>query len=397
VASNIFDIYFRNTSARFLHAEARIRSGERPMEEALKHELESRRQRVLAAARAQGAEAVLVFATDGRGYNLRYLTNFAPIFGDAFLVLTPVRTVYFLNFNWEIPRARQASDVAEFIATFDLVGDVTRILRELDVGDTIATVGFDRIPHPFYLALVAANPGMRFVDVTLEVERARRIKSAYEVAQLRRAVAATDAAFTEARAAIRPGMTEAEVAALVDQAMKRRGVSEVAFPANVVSGPERAQPVGLPTDRRLRAGDVVMLDIGATWNGYHADLTRTYTVGRPTAEQQALWDVVREAWQRVVDESRPGVPCRRLHEVAVAAMEARGHRLVHRIGHGIGLHTSLEWPNLQTDDDELVPGMTFCIEPGVYVSGVGSFKLEDDFVVTPDGFEVLSQAPRDLA
>jgi hypothetical protein len=149
-ASNIFDIYFRNTSARFLHAEARIRSGEGPMEEALKHELESRRQRVLAAARAQGAEAVLVFATDGRGYNLRYLTNFAPIFGDAFLVLTPVRTVYFLNFNWEIPRARQASDVAEFIATFDLVGDVTRILRELDVGDTIATVGFDRIPHPFY-------------------------------------------------------------------------------------------------------------------------------------------------------------------------------------------------------------------------------------------------------
>lgn len=368
------------------------------MMETIRRELADRRRRVLEAAAAAGARGVLLFATDGRGYNLRYLTNFAPIYGDAFLAMTERRTVYLLTFNWEIPRAKLASDVEEFIATFDLVGQVTETLAALELArGRVATIGFDRIPHPMYQALQEHNPGVEFVDITPAVERLRRRKSPYEVAQLRRAAQVTDAGYAAVRAALRPGMTEGEVAAVADQAMKAQGAGELAFPTNVVSGPDRAMPVGLPTERVLREGDVVMVDMGAMWGGYHADMTRTYVVGTPSRAQQAVWDAVREAWQWVVDEIRPGTPCRRLHQTARAVLERHGYALTHRIGHGIGLHTSLEWPNLETDETPLEPGNTFCIEPGVYIPGVGSFKLEDDFVVTDDGFELLSHADRALA
>lgn len=368
------------------------------MDKVLGEELRRRRQQILASIQSMGAQGLLVYATDGRGYNLRYLTNFSPIFGDAFLVMTRDRIVYLLNFNWEIPRAREASRIDEFIPTFDLVGQVTGIIRDLGIArGRLATVGFDRIPHPLYVALTEQNPALEFVDVTPVIERARRIKSPYEVAQLRRAVEVTDAALQAVRDALRSGLSEAEVAALADETMKAHGASELAFPTCVVSGRERAMPVGLPTQRKLQAGDVVMVDVGATWGGYHADMTRTYVVGKPTDEQQMAWDVVLQAWEKVVDEIRPGVPCRRLHAVARESIESKGYKLVHRIGHGIGLHTSLEWPNLETDEELLEPGMTFCIEPGIYISGLGSFKLEDDFVVTEDGFEMLSHADRTLA
>lgn len=368
------------------------------MDESLRRELAGRRERAMDAAAKAGSNGLLLYATDGRGYNLRYLTNFAPIYGDAFLVAGRHRIVYLLNFNWEIPRAKIASGLEEFIPTFDLVGQVTEILRELELDrGPLATIGFDRIPHPIYQALADRNRAVQFVDVTSAVERLRRTKSPYEIAQLRQAVHVTDQAYAAVRQALRPGMTEGEVAALADQTMKSRGAGELAFPTNVVSGPEKAMAVGLPTERALQDGDVVMIDMAAMWGGYHADLTRTYVVGRPRPAQQAAWDIVREAWQRVVDEIRPGTPCRRLHQVAREVLERHGHRLAHRIGHGIGLHTSLEWPNLETDEDLLEPGHTFCIEPGVYVQGLGSFKLEDDFMVTDKGFELLSHADRTLA
>jgi Xaa-Pro aminopeptidase len=364
----------------------------------IQQELSVRRQRAMEAASAAGSEGLLLYATDGRGYNLRYLTNFAPIYGDAFLAVTPRRTVYLLNFNWEIPRAKAASGLTEFIATFDLIGQTTEVLRALELTrGRLATIGFDRIPHPMYQALRERLPGVEFVDITPAVERLRRTKSPYEVAQLRKAAEVTDAAYAAVRAALRPGMTEGEVAALADQTMKAQGAGELAFPTNVVSGPDRVMPVGLPTERVLREGDAVMIDMAAMWGGYHADMTRTYVVGRPSRAQQAVWDAVREAWQRVVDAIRPGTPCSRLHRIAQETLGRHGHSLVHRIGHGIGLHTSLEWPNLETDDTPLEPGNTFCIEPGVYIPGLGSFKLEDDFVVTDDGFELLSRADRSLA
>lgn len=367
------------------------------MDPALHDELTRRRGSAWREAEARDAPALLVYAADGRGQGIRYLTNFSPIYGDAVFIMTAERRVYLLNFDWEIPRAREDTGLEEFIASFDMVDRVSAVLRDLRITrGRVATVGFDRIPHPMYAGLTTRLPGIDFVDVTPSLERARRIKTPYEIAQLRRAVAITEAGVRAVREALRPGRSEVELAAVADYAMKTSGASVLAFPTLVLSGPDGIVPVAMPTERRLREGDVVMLDLGAAWNGYQADLSRTFVVGHPSAEQERVYQVVLNAWQRAVDETRPGVQCRRLEEVAVQAAAEAGYKLAHRIGHGVGLATSLEWPNLQSEKEPLAPGMTICIEPGICVPGIGVLKVEDDLVVTEQGAELLSASDRSL-
>jgi len=372
-------------------------TGEQTMDPILHNELTRRRGVAWQEVEARDARAFIVYATDGRGQNIRYLTNFSPIYGDALFVMTPRRHGYLLNFDWEIPRAREDTGLEEFTASFDLVGEVGSLLRDLEVTrGRVATIGFDRIPHPMFMDLAARHPGIEFIDITHSVERARRIKSGYEIAQLRRAVEITEAGVRAVREALRPGLSEVELAALADYTMKAAGAGVLAFPTLVLSGAERVVPVRMPTERRVREGDVVMLDLGATWNGYQADLSRTFVVGRPSSDQEQAYQVVLDAWQRVVDEARPGVPCRRLQEVAAQVAAKAGYGLAHRIGHGVGLATSLEWPNLQSEEEPLAPGMTLCIEPGISLAGIGTVKVEDDLVVTEGGVELLSVSDRSL-
>src|SRR3989449_3226922 len=193
-----------------------------------------------------------------------------------------------------------------------------------------------------FVDLTARHPGIEFIDITHSVERARRIKSAYEIAQLRRAVEITEAGVRAVREALRPGLSEVELAALADYTMKAAGASVLAFPTLALSGAERVVPVGMPTERRVRDGDVVMLDLGATWNGYQADLSRTFIVGRPSSDQEQAYQVVLEAWQRVLDETRPGVPCRRLQEVPARVAAKAGRRVAAPPGIGAGRNTRAE-------------------------------------------------------
>jgi Xaa-Pro aminopeptidase len=367
------------------------------MDPALRDELRRRCSLAWRDVEAQDAHALIVYAADGRGQNIRYLTNFSPIYGDAVFVMTPERQIYLLNFDWEIPRAREDAGLEEFIASFDIVDQVSALLRDLGITrGRVATVGFDRIPHPMFVRLATSFPGIDFIDITASLEQARRIKSPHEIAQLRRAVEITEAGVRAVREAIRPGLSEVELAALAEYTMKAAGATVLAFPTLVLSGPERVVPVGMPTGRRVQEGDVVMLDLGATWNGYQADLSRTLVIGRATQEQERAYQVVMDAWQRAVDNTRPGVRCDRLQKVAAQVVAEAGYTLAHRIGHGVGLATSLEWPNLQNEEEPLAPGMTLCIEPAICLPGIGTLKVEDDLVVTEDGSELLSTSDRTL-
>src|SRR3989441_12700006 len=151
---------------------------EKRMDPALRDELRRRRSLAWQEGEAQDAHALIVYAADGRGQNIRYLTNFSPIYGDAVVVMTPERQIYLLNFDWEIPRAREDAGLEEFTASFDLIGEVGSLLHDLEVTrGRVAAIGFDRIPHPMFVDLTARHPGIEFIDITHSVERARRLKS----------------------------------------------------------------------------------------------------------------------------------------------------------------------------------------------------------------------------
>jgi Xaa-Pro aminopeptidase len=139
-----------------------------------------------------------------------------------------------------------------------------------------------------------------------------------------------------------------------------------------------------------------MVDVGAAVHGYQGDATRTFVLGTPSSAQLEAWDVVRRAYDAALDLARPGIPCNDLHRVSSEIIEGAGFSVANRIGHGIGLATSYEWPSLDTEDAPLEPGVTICIEPGVYAPGVGNMKLEDDLVITDDGCEVLTRSDSTL-
>ena len=251
------------------------------------------------------------------------------------------------------------------------------------------------MPALVYAALQETVSGLPIVDLTAELAALRRRKSALELEFLRAAAHVTDRMLDLARERARPGVTENDLVAAVSSIPLEVG-GGLSFEPSVVSGVDDPVPIRRPTDRPLQVGDTVMVDIGAEIDGYQADATRTFVIGRASGRQIAAWDVVRRAYEAAVALARPGVPCRELHRAAGAVITEAGFTVEHRIGHGIGLATSYEWPSLDTEESPLAPGVTICIEPGVYARGVGNMKLEDDFVITSDGCETLTSSDATL-
>jgi Xaa-Pro dipeptidase len=361
---------------------------------AWRRELEGRRAQARELTAAADADALLVFGCDRHGQGFRYLTGFEPILGDMWLLLDGTQAHCVLTFQWQLAEARAASGIERWEAAPDSVPLVVAAIRDSGA-HRLGVGGLDRLPAPAYEAIKRGVPGLSMVDLTPELAALRRRKSLLELEFLRAAAHVTDRMLDVARERARPGVTENNLVAAMSTIPLEVG-GGLSFEPSVVAGVDEPIPIRRPTDRPLRVGDTVMVDIGAEIEGYQADATRTFVIGRANERQLAAWDVVRRAYEAAVALARPGVPCRDLHQAAAAVITGAGFTVEHRIGHGIGLATSYEWPSLDTESAELAPGVTICIEPGVYARGVGNMKLEDDFVITSDGCEALTSSDATL-
>jgi Xaa-Pro aminopeptidase len=303
----------------------------------------------------------------------------------------------FINFHWELAEARRVSGLEDWHGFFDPLPVVTeRVLQA--VPRRIGVLGLEHLPWISYRMLTADDSKRELVNLGSHFERLRRVKSALEICLLKSAVRITDEALTTVREMVRPGITEHEIAAQALQVFQTQGASS-AFPPLVVAGTDVDSAVIARSARArpIEMGDTLMVDVGAAHQGYQADVARTMVLGPPSTLQQRIWDVVRQAYDSVVAMAGPGVPCYHLHQTAERIIQNAGFTLQHRIGHGIGLATSFEWPSLDSESALLEPGMTLAIEPAIYEVGAGAIKLEDSLVITEDGCEVVSQCPRDLA
>lgn len=358
-------------------------------------ELKGRRAKVWEIAQKNGCDAVLVFGSTGHSEPFRYLTNFVPVLGDSWLIMSSGQQIAaVLNFNWQLEEARRISGIQEWHGIFDSVPTVTELLAGKSP-KKVGVVGLHRLPVTAYERIQSALAQAIFTDIGAEVALLRRQKTPLEIRLLREAGRITDLAFDTIRAEIRPGMTEHEVAAKLAYTMQSMG-AELSFEPSVISGIDDPIAIRMPTDRRLQKGDSVMIDIGAAYQGYQADASRTFVLGQPNAEQQKVWDTVLRAYEAAFAQIRPGVPCIETHKAAIKVLDAAGYTMPHRVGHGIGLATSFEWPSLDSETSPFIEGMTFCIEPGIYTPGAGNMKLEDDVVVTADGYDLLTHSSREL-
>jgi len=247
--------------------------------------------------------------------------------------------------------------------------------------------------------LEAAAPKTRFVSAEEAVAAVRVAKDQAEVESMRRAVHAAEAALEATIPLLRPRITEREAASeLTVQLLRAGSDSELPFPPIVASGPNSALPHAVPTDRPMQAGDMLVIDWGAAVDGYVSDLTRTLAFEPIDPELAKVHAIVLRANQAGRAAVRPGAACAEVDRAARAVIEAAGYGefFTHRTGHGIGMEAH-EPPYIRGDNEEtLIAGMTFTVEPGIYLPGRGGVRIEDNVVVTPEGCEVLSSMPREL-
>ena len=242
----------------------------------------------------------------------------------------------------------------------------------------------------------AALPQARLVN-TNPVMNMRMHKEEDEIARMRKAIAIAEAGVTAAIPLMKAGMTELELSAEIGLQTGRAG-SEIPGNPMVAAGPNGANPHSSVSNRPLQPGDLVVIDFGAVYQGYCADITRTFAVGEPPAEYARIHQVTLEANAAGRAAARPGIPAGQVDRAARAVIEAAGYGpyFTHRTGHGLGTEPHEE-PYIYAENPLLLePGMVFTVEPGIYLPGQAGARVEDDVVITADGSESLSTMPREL-
>ncbi len=249
-----------------------------------------------------------------------------------------------------------------------------------------------------HLLPLAARLGAVPVLGTQIMAGLRMVKDPAEIEALSTAGAAIDRVHARVPEFLKPGRTEADVAADITEAIVAEGHSEAAF-VIVGSGPNGADPHHECSDRVLQAGDIVVVDIGGPVEpGYNSDSTRTYSLGEPSAEIAGQYAVLQRAQAAGVAAVRPGVTAEQVDAAArdVLAEAGLAEYFVHRTGHGIGLSVHEEPYIVAGNDLPLAPGMAFSVEPGIYFPGRWGARIEDIVIVTADGALAVNDRPHDL-
>jgi Xaa-Pro dipeptidase len=242
-------------------------------------------------------------------------------------------------------------------------------------------------------------PEAEYPDASDVLSQLRSKKDKAEVDAMRRAVKIAQDGLEAAIPLIKIGMTERELASeLVMQLLKHGSDSELPFSPIVSGGPNAANPHASPSDRKLQAGDLLVVDWGAAYGGYISDLTRTFAVGEVDAECQKIHKIVQESNAAGRAAGKPGVPCASVDIAARDVIEKSGYGkyFTHRTGHGIGMEGH-EDPYMRGDNMQLLEvGMAYTVEPGIYLPKRNGVRIEDNMVITESGAESLSDMPREI-
>jgi Xaa-Pro aminopeptidase len=322
----------------------------------------------------------------------RYLSGFTG--GEALLLITAQAKLLITDF-------RYYEQVAEEAPGFTLVKLETRIplvLRDLLKEYQVKTLGFESTHLSYSQYKEWRRRGTRWLPMKDIIETIRLRKDTQEIAELKKAIAVSDAAYEHICSVLRPGMTEKEVAWEMEAHMRANGAEALAFPIIAGSGPNGAKPHAVLQDRKIQPGEPMVMDFGARVNGYHSDITRTVCLGTASDELQARWDLVLRAQRTAEELGKPGMEGCEVDALArdVIGDGGFGEYFGHGLGHGVGLAIH-EGPAVSPRSSTVLePGMVFTIEPGIYLPSWGGIRIEDIVLVREDGFEVLTHAPKEL-
>jgi Xaa-Pro aminopeptidase len=356
----------------------------------------NRLNRLRAAMAAAGFEAIYTTHPANRRYLSGYTGEDHPPDESAGALLITQGTAYLRTSVVNAPQAR--ADAPDFtIVAYARRDEAAKQLQEIVQRHALKHLGFDEsaMLYTTYRWLGETLPDVALAEIGSLISDLRLIKDEAEIALLRRAQAITVAAFVDVSARIVAGMTEKQVAWEMEKAVRDHGGEGMGFSTIVGAGTNGARPHHTVTDRPIRTGEPVVIDMGARYEGYSGDLTRTVVVGEPDARFRRIYDIVLRAMRHAEEVARPGMTGGDLDAAAREVIVDAGYAdaILHGLGHGIGLQVH-EGPSARRDgDDVFAPGMSLTIEPGIYLPEWGGVRIEDLVVFTPTGIINLTDAP----
>ena len=347
--------------------------------------------------RGEGLDLVLLFDRD----NIRYFTGFRlNRVVSSMLAISPTEGVTYIVAKLDLNRAKRDCWVERIIPFPEDTPNYLDALHSL-ISPTIRSIGTEKdtitLAQADYLKNVAGD-NRELVDVRPLTARLRVIKSALEIDNLRMAADIASHAMEQVQGAIRSGMREAELSIWAEYLMAQGGAEGSSFEPFFMSGENTWLPQRISSQKMLRDGELALLDMGAIYDGYCSDTTRTFAIGDVSARQREIFHIAREAQRAAINSVRPGVVASDVDAAARTIIEDAGYGefFPHLTGHGLGL-SSHEAPIIDRGVDMILqPGMVVTVEPGIYVPGVGAARVEDMVVVTDSGCELLTSAPRGL-
>jgi Xaa-Pro aminopeptidase len=328
--------------------------------------------------------------------NVRYLSGFSGG-ADAMLLVTGTEQYIFTDSRYQTQAGQESADWRLVLVKKGLIAGAVGLLQRLQP----ATLGFeaDYLTCSQYLLLQEQLEGTELQPAGGVIEAFRQVKDEQEIALLREAAAITCAAYRGVLGEIATGVTEMEIAGLIECNMRRLGGGSPAFETIVAAGERGALPHGLASERKLQRGDLVVLDLGATYQGYCGDLTRTVAVAVCGEKERQVYELVRQAQLQAVQAVRAGVTGGEVDAVARGYLTEAGYGdyFNHSLGHSVGLYIH-EGPRLAPGSDTVLQaGMVVTVEPGVYLPGWGGVRIEDTVLVTERGCDILTPISKELA
>jgi len=348
----------------------------------------------LSALRALLAENGLDAVIVSKYVNLHYFSGFRG--DDTMLVITPQEALLVTDNRYTEQAGQQAPLFTVVEQKKGLLREVVACLAKLGV----KKVGFEgnALIYNDYRRLQELVSGID-VSTPLNLDGLRQVKDEEEIRLIRRACEIADGAYEDIIRFIRPGMTEIEVAAHMENYMRQNGSEEPSFTTIVASGLRGSLPHGTASEKVIARGDFVTMDYGAVYQGYHSDITRTLCMGSATEKQRRVYSDVLQGQLLALEEIRPGASGVDVDKKVREFFATRGidKYFGHGLGHSLGLEIHEE-PRLSPHSkcEHLLPNMLITDEPGVYIPGWGGLRIEDTVLVTQDGCEPLTRSTKEL-
>lgn len=325
--------------------------------------------------------------------NVRYLSGFTG--SDATLILMKDER-YLLTDSRYTTQAQgetRGYNIVEYVKKVEGIVGLVSACQIKRIG-----IESQHITYALYADLATKLAQTELVPLDNEIRAVRVKKDSSEIKLMRKAIALAEQALLNNLVRIKPGIAENQLAQEIEFEMRRLGAESLAFETIVASGYRGALPHGRASEKRLKKGDLIVIDFGARFNGYHSDETCTLCLGNPTPEQRKIYSIVKKAHDRAISSIKPGVAFQETDRAARQYIEKQGYgsRFGHGLGHGVGLAVHEE-PRVSFDSPGVIEtGMVFTVEPGIYVPEWGGVRIEDMVLVTPDGCEVLTQIDKKL-